>query len=94
MKELLFSSRDIQSEEGRKYKLNYYLLVEDVSGKEGNIICENYGVIVSNESEGKQEKIEILNITMSTVKIQNLLKLLSDNFVTSTTTYDVIVDWL
>lgn len=89
-----FTNRDIVSDEGRHYKLNYHLIVEDVSGNDGDLFFENYGISIRMDSEGMEEIIEAPNITVDQLRIQELLVLLSENSVTPTSAIDVIDDWL
>jgi len=90
----IFSSRNLVSDECIEYKLNYYLIVEEVSGNDGELILENYGIKVSIESGGKEENIELRNITINELRIRSLLTMLSDNCVTPTSVLDVVFDWL
>ena len=92
MRELLFTSREAEAEGGGKYRFDYYMLIEEVSG--GNdLLCENYGVKIASP-EIADETLSVTNITMSVSGIERLLKLLSDNFVTPTTLPDILEDWL
>jgi len=91
---MFFTSREIISDEGRQYKLNYHLIAEDVSGNDGELVFENYGISICLESEGKEENIVVPNITVDALRIQELLVLLSENLVTPVSVLDVIEDWL
>ncbi|SMC47771.1 DUF6514 family protein [Papillibacter cinnamivorans] len=92
MRELLFTSKEAEAEGGIKYRFDYYMLIEEISG--GNdLLCENYGVkIASPDQDG--DVLAIGNITMSVRGIETLLKLLSDNFVTPVSLPYVVEDWL
>ncbi|MPM06692.1 hypothetical protein SDC9_52995 [bioreactor metagenome] len=94
MKELFSTRREIISDDGRQYKLNYHLIAEDVSGNDGELVFKNYGIAICMESEGKEEKLEVPNITVDALRIQELLVLLSENLVMPVSAFDVIEDWL
>jgi len=92
MREVLYARKQEESEGGENYRFTYYLLVEEVTGGKG-LICENYGVKISSDDENG-DQIAIENITMSFNKIEQLLKLLADNFVTPVSLPDILEDWL
>lgn len=92
MRELLFNSKEAEEEGGIKYRFDYYMLIEEISG--GNdLICENYGVKIASPDQNG-DVLAIGNITMSVKGIETLLKLLSDNFVTPVSLPYVVEDWL
>jgi hypothetical protein len=80
--------------EGRKYKLWYFMLVDDAPVRRDGFVSNKYGIKVTVTHGGEDEIIEMANITMNISEIQKLLKSLSDNFVTPTTVYDVYSDWI
>jgi hypothetical protein len=94
MKSLFFSSAEVESDDRVKYRLNYFILVEDVSGENGDLILESYGIKVVIANEDKEEKVEISNITTNALKIENLLKIFYNNMVTPATAYDIVSDWI
>ncbi len=92
MRELLFTCKEAEAEGGQRYRFDYYMLIEEISG--GNdLLCENYGVkIASPEKDG--DVLAVRNITMSVKGIERLLRLLSDHFVTPVSLPYVVEDWL
>ena len=89
-----FSGSEIIFEDGRQCKLTYELIAEDVYGRDGVLICENYGIAICMENEDFKESIEVPNISAEQTRILKLLILLSEHQVTPTTAMDVIDDWL
>ena len=94
MESSFFVRSEFLSEEGQKFELTYELIAEDVTGADGKLICENYGVAVRMESGDEQTYIEVPNITVDQTRILNLLVLLSVHQVTPTAVCDVLDDWL
>lgn len=92
MRELLYSEKEAESEGGERFRFNYYLLTEEISGGK-DLLFENYGVKIASP-EKEDEALVVKNITMSVRGIERLLKLLSDNFVTPVSLPDVLEDWL
>lgn len=92
MRELLFASKSVQAEEGKAHQFDYYIVVEDIL-RERELFCENYGVKIASAPDG-ENCMEVLNITLSFQRIQELAKLLSENIVTPVSLPDVLEDWL
>jgi glycosyltransferase involved in cell wall biosynthesis len=61
----------------------------------GNIgYAQDWEQLIDIAIQLKEEKIELRNITINDLKIQSLLVILSDNYVTPTSVLDVVFDWL
>lgn len=94
MKKKFYSEAVVESDEGIKFKISYYLIIEEVSRINGDLLLEIYGINVLLENGNNDECTEIYNITVDVSKIFGLLKLLCENQVTPTTVFDVVSDWM
>lgn len=79
----------LRDETGRERRFSYHLLAERVETPA--LSCENYGVAVE---EAGGERAEILGITCSRSRIEELMALLSCHQVSPTALGDVVADWL
>lgn len=92
MREILMETRTGAGEGGARCSFDYYVLVDEL-GSGGGIACESYGVKIARTEDGA-EAAAIPNITTSMARIDELMGLLTRNFVTPTTLKDVVEDWL
>jgi hypothetical protein len=93
MRDILWGEREVESENGERYQLPYFLLVESVHCGE-SIICENYGVKLCVEKDDVLESISVPGITTCAGAIEQFIILLARNCVTAVTLRDVLDDWL
>ncbi len=91
MRELLMERKTEPGQDGKPYTFDYYVLVDELRLGE-NLACESYGVKVA-AAEG-DDAASIPNITTSLGRIDELMELLTRNFVTPATLEDVVADWL
>ena len=91
MRELLVESCQEEDEEGAGHRFDYFVVVDKMEVS-GGFACESYGVRIAGPDGG--ESICVPNITTSASRIDELMELLTRNFVTPTTLRDVIDDWL
>lgn len=92
MREMLVETREEEGADGTKHSFDYFVLIDQMQVK-GGFACESYGVKVA-QSGGGPEAAEIPNITTSVARIDELMELITRNFVTPTTLGDVVEDWL
>ncbi len=71
-------------------KVEYSILVDEISFMSGHILCEYYGVQVKQGDSVEQ----IRYITTNQEAIQELMGILKDGMVTAATLYDVVSDWV
>lgn len=88
MKELMVAARKTAEDDP---ECDYYILVDEVEVA-GGFACESYGVKIRSRRSG--ESAQLLNITTSVSRIDELLELLMRNTVTPVTLRDVVEDWL
>lgn len=91
MRELLVESCRGEDEVGTGHRFDYFVLVDQMEVG-GGFACESYGVRVAEPDGG--EGVSIPNITTSASRIDELMELLTRNFVTPTSLHDVVSDWL
>ena len=87
--ELKIASRQCEDQRGAPKRFHYYLTVDQAESP--GFFMENYGVRIADEDGGDAQ---IPAITTSASRIDELMELLTRNFVTPTTLRDVIDDWL
>lgn len=88
LREVLIEQREARGEEGKSWRLGYYLLVDEVGS--GGFFCESYGVRVALLESG--ETAQVRHITTSRSRIEELLERLCRNLVTPVTLHDVVED--
>ena len=71
-------------------RVEYSILVDEISFMSGQILCEYYGVQVKQDDKTEQ----IRYITTSQEAIQELMESLENGIVTPVTLYDVVTDWV
>lgn len=91
MRELLVETKSEEDAQGEACECSYYVLVDEMEVA-GGFACESYGVKVALAGGGQE--VSIPNITTSVTRIDELMELLTRNFVTPATLRDVIEDWL
>lgn len=91
MREMLVETCEEQDEDGASLRFDYFVLVDQMEVNNG-FVCESYGVKIAHADGG--EAVLIPNITTSASRIDELMDLLTRNFVTPTTLGDVVADWL
>lgn len=92
MRELLVNTLQGENGEGTVLSFDYYILIDQMEVN-GGFVCESYGIKVSQRG-GDGARAEIPNITSSVSRIDELVDLLTRNFVTPSTLMDVVADWL
>ncbi len=90
MRELAVAQKQTRDERGNVHIYDYSILVGEMRVSPG-IACEGYGVKIREQGG---ESGEVLNITVSLSRIDELMELLVRNVVTPCTLRDVIDDWL
>ena len=83
------ASRTCRGENGVSHTFHYFLTVETVQC--GQFFCENYGVRICEEAN---ETAEVLSITTSALRIDELITLLVEHRVGPAGLSDVVSDWL
>ena len=92
MRELYVATREEPGADGEPVACDYYILIDQLE-VEGGFACESYGVRINRRGVAG-ESVSIPNITISISRIDELMELLTNHFVTPTTAADVIADWL
>jgi len=90
MMELRMRTREETDMQGHPVSFDYFILVDEVG--ERGFACESYGVKIAASAGG--EEVRVPHITTSVTRIDELIALLTRNFVTPTALRDVIDDWL
>ena len=89
MMEMHVATRSVTDEAGQTRTYRYCLLVELI--ETDRFTCEDYGVRITEEGG---DTAAIRGITISAVRIDELLSLLVDHLVGPTALPDVVQDWL
>lgn len=92
MRELFVTSREETGADGEPIAFDYYILIDQMQVS-GGFACESYGIRIAGRA-GSSDCVSIPNITTSITRIDELMDLLTGNFVTPATAADVIADWL
>jgi len=87
--ELKVASRQLQDQNGILHIFHYYLTIDQINV--GTFFCENYGVKISEENG---ESTVIPSITVSALRMDELMTLLVDNKVSPSGLTDVVMDWV
>ena len=87
--ELKIASRQRQDSTGALHTFHYYLTSDYISS--GSFCCENYGVRISEDSG---ETAVFPSITVSALRMDELMSLLVENRIGPSALSDVVVDWL
>ena len=87
--ELKIASRKLQDRNGILHIFHYYLVIDIVNT--GTFFCENYGVKISEENG---ETSTIPSISVSALRIDELITQIVDNKVSPSGLADVVTDWI
>ena len=87
--EFKIATRQSQDQNGVLHMFHYYLTIDQIHA--GAFFCENYGVRISDENG---ESAAIPSITVSALRMDELMTLLVDNRVSPSGLTDVVMDWI
>lgn len=80
-------SSTFENDRGDKIKVRYYLLEKSENPE---TMCEEWGIMVTTDDGKETEKSSVRYLTDDRNKACDILHILHDNFVTSTTLLDVV----
>ena len=87
--EIKIATRHWEDDLGRPRRFHYFLTVDPIDT--GRFFCENYGVRIS-EDGGESQTVP--GITVSAMRIDELMTMLVEHQVGPSALADVVVDWL
>lgn len=87
--ELKIASRQLQDQNGMTHRLHYYLTIDYIHT--GAFSCENYGVRITDEAG---QSAAVPSITVSALRMDELMTFLVDKKVGPSGLRDVVLDWI